>query len=95
MIQSELAGLAFDSAQSIFRPMDIDVMFEQEPFNSVISEDIFIVVDPAAGGPTVALLILKSETLYPKPYKLNSKPRPNIRVIMHLLRSHVYEARFV
>ena len=26
-------------------------MFEQTPFDSVISEDIYIVIDPAAGGP--------------------------------------------
>ena len=77
MIQSELAGLAFDSAQSVFRSKDIDVMFEQEPFNSVISEDIYIVIDPAAGGPQVALLNLKSESLYPQSYKRNPKPRPN------------------
>ena len=47
LIQSELAGLAFDSAQSIFRPKDIDEMFSQEPFNCVISEDIYVVIDPA------------------------------------------------
>jgi hypothetical protein len=27
-------------------------MFEQKPFDSVISEDIYIVIDPAAGGPS-------------------------------------------
>jgi hypothetical protein len=47
LIQSELAGLAFDSAQSIFRPSDIDAMFDQEAFSNVVSEDIYIVIDPA------------------------------------------------
>jgi hypothetical protein len=51
LIVSELAGLAFDAQQSIFRPVDIDTMFSQEPYKSVIGEDIFIVIDPAAGGP--------------------------------------------
>ena len=70
LIQSELAGLAFDSAQSVFRSKDIDVMFEQEPFNSVISEDIYVVIDPAGFSP-------KLNTLYPKikhkPYTLKTK----------------------
>jgi hypothetical protein len=43
--------MAFDSSQSIFRPADIDTMFVQQPYPSVVSEDIFIVIDPAAGGP--------------------------------------------
>jgi hypothetical protein len=74
LIQSELAGLAFDSAQSIFRSKDIDEMFSQEPFNNVVSEDVYITVDPAAGGPQVALLTLESKILYPKSYKRNSNP---------------------
>jgi hypothetical protein len=51
LIQSELAGMAFDAAQSIFRPADIDTMFSQETYPSVVNEDIFLVIDPAAGGP--------------------------------------------
>ena len=74
LIQSELAGLAFDSAQSIFRSKDIDEMFSQEPFKSVVSEDVYVVIDPAGGGPQVAHLTLESEILYPKSYKRNPKP---------------------
>ena len=51
LIQSELAGLAFDAQQSIFRPGDIETMFSQSAYPNVVSEDIFIVIDPAAGGP--------------------------------------------
>ena len=51
LIQSELAGLAFDAQQSIFRPEDIETMFTQEPYPHMHSEDIFVVIDPAAGGP--------------------------------------------
>ena len=74
LIQSELAGLAFDSAQSIFRPIDIDNMFEQKPFDSVISEDIYICIDPAG---FFCALKPKLNTLYPKikhkPYTLKTK----------------------
>ncbi|KAJ1469369.1 hypothetical protein T484DRAFT_1852065 [Baffinella frigidus] len=51
LIQSELAGLAFDAAQSVFRPADIETMFTQDPYMNKVSEEIFIVIDPAAGGP--------------------------------------------
>jgi hypothetical protein len=51
LIQSELAGLAFDAQQSIFRPEDIETMFTQAPYPHMPSEDIFLVIDPAAGGP--------------------------------------------
>jgi hypothetical protein len=51
LIQSELAGLAFDSMQSVFRPCDILTMFSQPSIQPCFKEDIFIVIDPAAGGP--------------------------------------------
>ena len=51
LIQSELAGLAFDSMQSVFRPCDIVTMFSQAAVDLAYKEDIFIVIDPAAGGP--------------------------------------------
>lgn len=51
MIQSELSGMSFDAAQSVFRQNDIDVMFQQDPFQQIPSCDIFLVIDPAAGGP--------------------------------------------
>jgi hypothetical protein len=51
LIVSELAGLAFDAQQSVFRSTDIETLFSQEAYPSVIGEDLFIVIDPAAGGP--------------------------------------------
>ena len=51
LIQSELAGLAFDSMQAVFRPPDIANMFEQEALTPLHNETIYIVIDPAAGGP--------------------------------------------
>lgn len=52
LIKSELAGLAFDGEQSIFREEDIERLFALPPYPSYISEDLFIMIDPAAGGPS-------------------------------------------
>jgi len=51
LIQSELAGLAFDSLQQVFRKQDILMMFETDPLPLMIGQPIWIVIDPAAGGP--------------------------------------------
>lgn len=51
LIESELSGLAFDSLQQCFRPGDIDALFEQESLIPPLNDDIFLIVDPAAGGP--------------------------------------------
>lgn len=51
LIESELSGLAFDSLQKCFRPADIEAMFTIEPLFPLLHNDIFIVVDPAGGGP--------------------------------------------
>jgi hypothetical protein len=51
LIQSELAGLAADSTQQVFRSADIQHMFTQEPVVPVYDEPIYLVIDPAAGGP--------------------------------------------
>jgi hypothetical protein len=50
LLQSELSGLAFDSLAQAFRPSDIDLMFADPGRDPVINEQIFIVIDPAAGG---------------------------------------------
>lgn len=52
LIQSELAGLAFDSLQQIFRKVDINIMFSQKQLPLVQNSTVWIVVDPAAGGPS-------------------------------------------
>jgi len=52
LIQSELAGLAFDSLQQIFRKVDINNMFSQKPLPLTQNSTVWIVVDPAAGGPS-------------------------------------------
>ena len=51
LIESELSGLAFDSLQQCFRPGDIEAMFTIEPLIPVLHNEIFIIVDPAGGGP--------------------------------------------
>lgn len=51
LIQSELAGLAFDSLQQVFRKGDIHLMFETTPWCLQEKQKIWIVIDPAAGGP--------------------------------------------
>jgi hypothetical protein len=51
LIQSELAGLAADSTQQVFRSVDIQGMFTQKHIQPVFDETIYLVIDPAAGGP--------------------------------------------
>lgn len=52
LIASELSGLAFDSLQQCFRKSDIDRMIYQlQAPQPVMYEDIYIFIDPAAGGP--------------------------------------------
>ena len=51
LIQSELAGLAFDSLEQVFRKSDIKIALELQPLNIVSDCTVFIVIDPAAGGP--------------------------------------------
>ena len=51
LIQSELAGLAFDSLQQVFRKCDIEVAFDLEPLSPIVSSTIWLIIDPAAGGP--------------------------------------------
>lgn len=58
LIQSELAGLAFDSLQQAFAGIDIERMFQQECPDQQFSQDIFIVIDPAAGGPQSEYAVL-------------------------------------
>lgn len=51
LIQSELAGLAFDSLQQVFRKADIAKMFETPPLPLVLHQPVWLVIDPAGGGP--------------------------------------------
>ena len=51
LIQSELAGLAFDSLQQCFRIGDIENLMKSEPIEYTWKQPIYIVIDPAAGGP--------------------------------------------
>jgi hypothetical protein len=51
LIESELAGLAFDSLQQVFRREDLDVMFAQPAPVAATNDDIHLFIDPAAGGP--------------------------------------------
>jgi hypothetical protein len=51
LIQSELAGLAFDSLQQVFRKSDIAIAMALEPLPMPDNPFVFLVIDPAAGGP--------------------------------------------
>lgn len=51
LIQSELAGLAFDSLQQCFRIQDIEYFINSEPIGYNWKQPLYIVIDPAAGGP--------------------------------------------
>lgn len=51
LIQSELAGLAFDSLQQVFRKGDIALAFDTTGLPYEERQMIWLVVDPAAGGP--------------------------------------------
>ena len=51
LIQSELAGLAFDSLQQVFRKADIAIAMSLTPLPSSDNPTVFVVIDPAAGGP--------------------------------------------
>lgn len=52
LIQSELAGLAFDSLQQVFRKSDVAIAFDSPCMPFVQDQMIWIVIDPAAGGPS-------------------------------------------
>lgn len=51
LIQSELAGLAFDSLQQVFRKSDIAIAMALKPLPLPDNPLVFLVIDPAAGGP--------------------------------------------
>ena len=51
LIQSELSGLAFDALQQCFRADDIACMMKMLPPPIQWKQKVYIVVDPAAGGP--------------------------------------------
>ena len=51
LIQSELAGLAFDSLQQVFRKQDLILMFDTTALTLALDPTVWIVIDPAAGGP--------------------------------------------
>ena len=52
LIQSELSGLAFDALQQCFRASDIDAFFAVAPPAQIPwCQQLFMVIDPAAGGP--------------------------------------------
>jgi hypothetical protein len=51
LIQSELAGLAFDALQQCFRAVDIDALMASDPPPFVWAQKLYMIIDPAAGGP--------------------------------------------
>ena len=52
LIQSELSGLAFDALQQCFRTADIEMLMASATIlPPTWRQTIYIVIDPAAGGP--------------------------------------------
>lgn len=58
LIQSELAGLSFDATQELFSATHLDIMFNMIGQLPPINCDIFVFVDPAAGGPSSDYAVL-------------------------------------
>jgi hypothetical protein len=58
LIQSELSGLAFDSLQQAFRKSDLDAMSVVTCPSRELFENIYIFIDPAAGGPSSDYAVL-------------------------------------
>ena len=44
-------GLAFDALQQCFRPADIDAVMDSTPDTFPWKQQVYVVIDPAAGGP--------------------------------------------
>ena len=82
LIQSELAGLAFDSLQQAFRPKDVEAMFVSIPSTPVPMEPIFIFIDPAAGGPSSDYCIM------------GMTRHRGITTVSYLLPASTYELRY-
>jgi hypothetical protein len=80
LIQSELAGLAFDSLQQVFRKSDIAIAMALEPLRLQNNPTVFIVIDPAAGGPQSDYAIVSitrhrgSVTVRSPPARLRDRP---------------------
>jgi len=51
LVQSKLAGLAFDSLQQVYWKQDILMMFETHPLPLTVSQTIWLVINPAVGAP--------------------------------------------
>jgi len=58
LIQSELSGLAFDALQQCFRTADIEAVMTMEPPKMEWSQMVYVVIDPAAGGPQSDFAVL-------------------------------------
>lgn len=52
LIQSELAGLSFDSTQELFRASHLENMFSMVGPIPPINSDLMLFCDPACGGPS-------------------------------------------
>lgn len=84
LIKSELAGLAFDSLQQVFRKADIEHMFNSEALALVQDQTVWIVIDPAAGGPSsdyavVSLVRQRGTVTVRLPLSTRCSTRPGTR----------------
>ena len=48
----QMQGLAFDSLETVFKATDVKMMLDLEPLAVPTNSTVFVVVDPAAGGPS-------------------------------------------
>ena len=46
-----MQGCSFDALQQVFPKQLVNVMFQLEPLPEDLNSTVFVVVDPAAGGP--------------------------------------------
>ena len=79
LIQSELAGLAFDSLQQVFRKPDIAIAMSLKPLPSPENPVVFVVIDPAAGGPQsdyAVVSIVRSRGCVTVSVSVHSRNRP-------------------
>eukprot|EP00961_Rhodomonas_salina_P156089 2101700-Rhodomonas_salina.4 len=58
LIQSELSGLAFDALQQCFRSDDIEAMMTMQSPPIMWKTQVYIIIDPAAGGPQSDFAVL-------------------------------------
>jgi hypothetical protein len=99
LIQSELAGLAFDSLQQVFRKADVVIAMSLSPLSFPDNPTIFLVIDPAAGGPQsdyAIVSIIRHRGSVTVSFILSLCNRPRVRASCYKITctTHVYSHKF-